>query len=139
MIADKPSLDLDTQVIKFIQQHVDLFAGFKMGDDDESGEWLIYVMTPLSKYVKYMNGRVKRWYGFQIQAKAKSWRTAYDTLDQINSVIEDARTIVVESANGSFSFVKGTMRQNPASLGTVKDDGQNYAVYSASFQIEITI
>lgn len=139
MIADKPSLDLDTQVIKFIQQHVNLFAGFKMGDDDESGEWLIYVMTPLSKYVRYMNGRVKRWYGFQIQAKAKSWRTAYDTLDQINKVMESARAVDIQSVNGSFSFVKGIMSQNPASLGTVKDNGAQYAVYSVSFQVQITI
>lgn len=132
-------LDLDTKVINYLIANLDLYAKFKMGGSDEKGEWLIYVMTPLSKYTKYMNGRIKRWYGFQIQAKAKNWRTAYDALDQINRRIEQARAVDIQSGNSSFAFIKGAMSQNPASLGVVKEDGKDYAVYSASFQIEILI
>lgn len=143
------NLDLDEQVANFINDHLDLPAELVMGEPSMHGASVAYVMRPLQKYKTYFDGKKKRTFSFDIQAKCPFWLDAIDILNQINELMENAKAFQLRSSNKSFQFVKAEMTHPPSFAANVTDNldvvtgsstGDNvFAIYTASFEVTAII
>ncbi|APX72864.1 hypothetical protein M5C72_07100 [Companilactobacillus allii] len=143
------SLDLDERVANFINDHLDLPAELVMGEPSMHGSSVAYVMRPLQKYKVYFDGRKKRTFSFDIQAKCPFWLDAINILNAINELMENAKSFQLKSNNGSFQFTRAEMTHSPSFAANVTDNldvvtgnsaGDNvFAIYIASFEVTAII
>lgn len=133
------SLDLDNKVVEYITDRTALPVAIEMGSSDRPGVGLVYVMEPMDKVRRFLNGRVRRSFAFQFYAKMETWNKATTILDDINRVMEKAQPRNIQSGNGSFNFVAAHMTSPPAHKSTLEDDGTTYSVYGASFVVDAVI
>lgn len=142
-------LDLDKCVAEFINDHLDLPSELVVGQPSMHGSSIAYVMRPLQKYKTYFNGRKKRTFSFDIQAKCPFWLNSIDTLNQINDLMENAKSAQLKSENNSFQFVSAEMTHPPNFAANVTDNldivndqnnnGNIFSIYTASFEVTAII
>lgn len=116
------SLDLAECIADRIANSLDLPGSLVMGQPTTHGQSFAYLMRALQKYTTYMDGRQKRTFAFDIQAKCSDWREANDWLDEIARLLERTRSFQLKSNNNSFEFVKATLKQPPSFVAIVTDN-----------------
>lgn len=116
------TLDLEGCIANHINDNLNLPAELVMGQPSMHGTSIAYVMRALQKYTNYLNGRQKRTFGFDIQAKCPSWSQATDILNEIADFMKNTRSHQLKSNNGSFEYVKAVMKQPPSFVAMVTDN-----------------
>lgn len=116
------SLDLAERTADRIDSNLNLPGSLVMGQPTTHGQSFAYQMRALQKYTDYLDGRQKRTFGFDIQAKCSNWQNANDWLDEIARLLERTRSFQLESNNNSFEFVKATLKQPPSFMAIVTDN-----------------
>lgn len=143
-------LDLDTVIAEYIDENADLPVELVIGQPSTHGTSFAYLMRSLQKYTNYRDGRQRRTFSFDIQAKCPSWLEATNTLNRIADLMNKVRSSQLKSQNGSFEFSKASMKQPPSFIANVTDNldvvtgekvsGNNvFCVYDVSFEVEAII
>lgn len=136
--ANNP-LDLPEAIQRYLAKSAVPYAPLALGDAQETGNTLSYVMTPAGDAKRYYDGRIRRKYSFQINAKHKQSIEAIQQLNRIMYAMEGAARNSIVSANGSFVFLRAKMTGSPNQIGIWEDDGGDYAVYAGAFQVEVIL
>jgi len=115
-------LDLEQCIANHINDNLNLPAELAIGEPSTHGTSIVYIMRPLQKYTNYLDGRQKRTFAFDIQIKCPSWLQATNVLNEIADFMQRTRPYRLKSSNGSFEFVKATMKQPPSFVANVTDN-----------------
>lgn len=136
--ADK-ELDLPQAIQRYLAATADLYTHLALGNAQEFGNTLSYVMTPAGDATRYYDGRIRRSYSFQINAKHQQAFAAVQQLNRIMYAMEGATRRSITSSNSSFVFIKAKMTGSPNEIGIWEDNGVDYGVYAGTFEAEVIL